>query len=88
MFTDKELIEKNTIGMVDLYGPYNIVLRVNVNISWYLFQFYQLRLARFYDANEGRLDSTIAQLHNHVNLSLAAKECFQSDYQSIISQLF
>ena len=40
--------------------------------------FVQPRSARFYDANEGRLDSTIAQLHNHVNLSLAAKECFQS----------
>ena len=46
--------------------------------------FVQLRPARFYDANEGRLDSTIPMLHNHVNLSLAAKECFHSDYQSTL----
>ena len=49
--------------------------------------FVQLRPARFYDANEGRLDSTIAQLHNHVNLSLAAKECFQNDYPSTMAAL-
>ena len=40
--------------------------------------FCQLNAARFYDANHGRLDSTISQLHNHINLALAAKECFQT----------
>lgn len=84
MFTDRRLIEKNTIGIVDLYCT--IVTSITVNyhlpsIKVDLKIFVQLRPARFYDANEGRLDSTIPMLHNHVNLSLAAKECFHSDYQ-------
>lgn len=41
-------------------------------------------IARFYDANEGRLDCTIVQLHNHIKLALAAKECFHSDFKTII----